>query len=72
MNPACALTDFGSWVKSRTGNAEELGHFVILEALSGRVWLHPRAIDHELRDGPLARALNHFLRGAGSFFNIDL
>jgi hypothetical protein len=53
-------------------NAEEFAHFVILEALARSVRLHPRAIDDELRDGSLSCALDYFLRGAGSLFNVDL
>lgn len=67
-----ALTDGDSCVRLGLRNAEERGHFVVLEAFSGNVWLYPGAIDDELRDGSLSRALDDFLRGAGNFFNIDL
>ena len=42
-----------------------------LKPSPANVRLHPGAIDHELRNGPLAGALNYFLSRAGSLFNID-
>ena len=71
-NELAAPDYFGPRVRLRLGDAEKLGHFIVLKAFSGNVGLHPRAIDHELRNGPLASALDHFLRRAGRLFNIDL
>jgi hypothetical protein len=67
-----AFSNEAAWVGLGLRNSEKLGHFIILKSLSGNVGLHPRAIDHELRNGPLAGALDHFLRRAGRLFNIDL
>src|SRR5579864_138376 len=53
-------------------DAKQLCHLPILESFSGYVGLHPFSVDHELRNGPLARALDHFFGSAWSFFNIDL
>src|SRR3954465_13951900 len=43
-----------------------------MEALAWRVGLDPFAVDHELRDGTLARVLHHFVRGAGRALDVDL
>src|SRR5690242_2567792 len=52
--------------------AEQLCHFLILEAFSGNVRLYPCAIDHELGNGPFARPPNHFIGSTWCFVNIDL
>jgi hypothetical protein len=53
-------------------HAKQLCHFPILESFSGNVGLHPSAVNDELRNGPLAGALDHFFGSAGSLFNVDL
>ncbi len=35
-------------------DAEELCHLVVQEAVAGLVWLNPLAVEHKLRDCPLA------------------
>src|ERR1700693_889307 len=53
-------------------NAQALGHLLVQEALAGTVGLDPFAINDELRDGALAGALDHFVRGSGRGFGIAL
>jgi hypothetical protein len=51
---------------------QALGHFLVQEPFSLPVGLHPFAVNDELRDGSLARPLDHFVGGAGRAFDIDL
>jgi len=54
------------------GYAEELGHFLMQETKARFIGLNPFAIEDELRDGALAGLGDHFIRGAGGSFDIDL
>ena len=54
------------------GDAEELGHFVVEEAIAGFVGLHPLAVDDELRDGSLAGVLDDELGGPWCVLDVDL
>jgi len=60
-----ALTGGDSCVRLGLRNAEERGHFVVLEALARSVRLHPRTIDDELWDGSLSVRWMTSSRGAG-------
>ena len=53
-------------------NAQALGHFFVEEAFALAVGLDPFAVDHELRNGTLASALDHFVGGSRSAFDIDV
>src|SRR5208283_5667321 len=53
-------------------NAQALGHFFVEEAFALAVGLDPFAVDHELRNGTLAGALDDFVGGSGRVFNIDV
>src|SRR3954466_15997927 len=52
--------------------SKQLLHFVVEKAFAGLVGLHPLSVEDELRDGALARALHHFIGGAGDRFDVDL
>jgi len=52
-------------------DAEAIGHFLIEEAATGAVGLHPFAIDDELRDGALADVAKDLFGGAGCFFDVN-
>jgi len=56
----------------RLPDTEALRHFFVQEAFADPVGLDPFAVDHELRDGPLAGALDDFLGGSGRLFDIDV
>jgi len=53
-------------------DAQALGHFFVEEAFALAVGLDPLAVDYELRDRTLAGALDHFVGGSGSAFDIDV
>ena len=67
----------GCWIEKQTherfpgkpgsgfGDAEELGHLVVEEAVAGAVGLDPFAVDDELRDGALAYVGEDEVGGAG-------
>jgi hypothetical protein len=56
----------------RSFDSEALRHFFVEKAFARIVGLDPFSVDHELRDGPPARSLDNFFRGAGSFFDVNL
>ena len=63
------------WEGRRRGlfsDSKQLSHLPVFKSFSGDVRLHPVAINHELRNGPLARALDYFFSRAGGLFNVDL
>ena len=53
-------------------NSKPFRHFVVKEALSRGIGLHPYAVNHELRDGAFARAGDDFIRRARRSLDIDL
>ena len=53
-------------------NSQPLGHLFVEEAFALPVWLHPFAVDYELRDGTLASVLDHFVCCSGRVFDIDV
>ena len=53
------------------GNSQPLSHFLVQEALAGAIRLNPFAINHELRNGPFAGALDDFFSRAGGGFDVD-
>src|SRR5579859_836119 len=62
----------GSPLASRSGvHAQQLAHLLIQEAAARSVRLHPLAVDHELRDRPLAHVTHQLLGGAGYLLDID-
>lgn len=52
-------------------DSKPAGHFFVEESLARTVRLHPFPVDHKLRDGAFARALQDLVGGAGSAFDID-
>ena len=53
-------------------DSEAFGHLFVEEASTRPVGLHPLPVDHELRDGSFAGALDDFLGGAGRRLDVDL
>jgi len=53
-------------------NAQALGHFFVEEAFALAVGLDPFAVNHKLRNGPLAGSLDHFVGSSGRVFDIDV
>ena len=53
-------------------NTQAFGHLLVQKALARAVRLHPFAINDKLRDGALAGAGDHLVRGAGRGFDINI
>ena len=53
-------------------DAQALGHFFVEEAFALAVGLDPFAVNHKLRNGPLAGSLDHFVGSSGRVFDIDV
>ncbi len=52
-------------------DAEQYGHFLVEESISGSIRLHPFAVDDELRDSAFAGVRDHFLRRTGRGLDVD-
>jgi hypothetical protein len=63
-----AVTDS---IRLRLVDAQARRHFFVEKSFARTIRLHPLAVDHKLRDGTLAGALDDFVDRTGRAFDID-
>src|SRR5271166_1965101 len=68
----CSTLDSTGYKPSGARNTQSFVQLIDQQAAARLVWLEPFAIDHQLRNGPLAHATHHLSRGGRLTVHIDL